>query len=222
MNLRSPVCKIASTIKDNRGSEGSGGDARRTSYTLPPGSLSDSEQLGTMKLFKPARAAAHRELRVASDASERQAECVGIPRQAIELEERGAGVVVGPRRKETLSLFEAMTAQRSIANGGSATVRRERFVFGPLNRTSQRSRFAVRTVTRSNDRATRSVRGLSQGRSAWARASPATPLETARVERGAALAARLRAPGARARRGSRACQEWPRLAAAPGMLSSAA
>ncbi len=28
--------KIVSTSKDNRGSEGSGGDVRRTSYTLPP------------------------------------------------------------------------------------------------------------------------------------------------------------------------------------------
>jgi hypothetical protein len=31
-----PMCKIASTSKDVRRSEGSGGDVRRTSYTLPP------------------------------------------------------------------------------------------------------------------------------------------------------------------------------------------
>jgi hypothetical protein len=34
--LRSPIRKIASTSKDIWSSEGSGGDARRTSYTLSP------------------------------------------------------------------------------------------------------------------------------------------------------------------------------------------
>jgi len=39
----------ASIIKGFRGSEGCGGDARRTSYTLPPESLADSERLGAIR-----------------------------------------------------------------------------------------------------------------------------------------------------------------------------
>ena len=35
MNLRSPVCKIASTSKDNRGSEGSGGDVQENLLHAP-------------------------------------------------------------------------------------------------------------------------------------------------------------------------------------------
>jgi hypothetical protein len=36
IGFRSPVREIASIIRDFRDPEGSGGDARRTSYTLPP------------------------------------------------------------------------------------------------------------------------------------------------------------------------------------------
>jgi hypothetical protein len=41
--------KFASTIKDFWSSEGSGGDVRRTSYTLPPESASHLEQFGTIR-----------------------------------------------------------------------------------------------------------------------------------------------------------------------------
>jgi hypothetical protein len=46
IGLHDAIREIASTIRDFRDPEGSGGDARRTSYTLPP-------VLSTDRLLKP-------------------------------------------------------------------------------------------------------------------------------------------------------------------------